>query len=339
MLDPRFYRALTPIGLPELAGLTGARLHGSGSVPIQAVAPLNRAGEGEVAFLASRKYADSLSGSKATACFVVSDDAALLPAGCAALVVAKPQAAWAVAAGRLHAPLEHDPAAGAIHPTAHLEADVIVGQGVVIGPGASVGRGTRIGPGAVIGPGVAVGRDCQIGPRVVLGFALIGDRVSIHAGAVIGEPGFGAVAGDRGVIDIPQLGRVIVQDGVTIGANSCVDRGAYDDTSIGENTKIDNFAHIAHNVTLGRNCVLAAYTGISGSTAVGDGVQFGGKAGVADHLTIGSGAGIGAAAAVFKDVPAGEVWTGFPARPLKRWMRETAWLARQAAGRARGDKT
>lgn len=338
MPDSRFYRALAPIGLPELAGLTGARLHGGETAAIKAVAPLNRAGKGEVAFLASRKHADSLPGSKAAACFVMPDDAALLPVGCAALVVARPQAAWAVAAGRLHAPLEHDPSAGAIHPTARLEADVVLGQGAVIGPGAAIGHGTRIGPGAVIGPGVAIGRDCKIGPRVVIGFALIGDRVSVHAGAVIGEPGFGAVGSDRGVIDIPQLGRVVVQDGVTIGANACVDRGAYGDTSIGENSKIDNFAHIAHNVTLGRNCVLAAYTGISGSTVIGDGVQFGGKAGVADHLTIGSGAGIGAAAAVFKDVPAGEVWTGFPARPLKRWMRETAWLARQAAGRARGGK-
>jgi UDP-3-O-[3-hydroxymyristoyl] glucosamine N-acyltransferase len=171
----------------------------------------------------------------------------------------------------------------------------------------------------------------------VIGFALIGDRVQVHAGAVIGEAGFGATAGERGVIDIPQLGRVILQDGVTVGANSCIDRGAHDDTSVGENTKIDNFVHIAHNVTLGRNCVLAAYTGISGSTAVGDGVQFGGKAGVADHLNIGAGAGIGAAASVFKDVPAGEVWTGFPARPLKRWMRETAWLARRAADRPKGE--
>jgi UDP-3-O-[3-hydroxymyristoyl] glucosamine N-acyltransferase len=125
---------------------------------------------------------------------------------------------------------------------------------------------------------------------------------------------------------------------VTVGANSCIDRGAFGDTSVGENTKIDNLVHIAHNVSLGRNCVLAAYTGISGSTTVGDGVQFGGKAGVADHLSIGSGAGIGAAASVFKNVPAGEVWTGFPARPIKRWMRETAWLSRQAGDKGSGDK-
>jgi UDP-3-O-[3-hydroxymyristoyl] glucosamine N-acyltransferase len=126
---------------------------------------------------------------------------------------------------------------------------------------------------------------------------------------------------------------------VTIGANSCVDRGAFADTTIGENTKIDNLVHVAHNVRIGRNCVLAAFTGVSGSTTVGDGVAFGGKAGVADHLNIGSGASVGAAASVFKDVPAGETWTGFPARPLKRWLRETAWLSRRAGGRVtRGDE-
>ena len=338
MPDPRFYKALAPLSMADLAGRSGARLSGrSPSDLISGAAPLAKATAGDVSFLAHRKHAADLRTCAAGACFVREEDAALVPDGCAALVTPAPQAAWAVAAGLLHAPLEHDTGAGPIHPSASFEEGAVVEYGAVVGPGAAIGRGTRIGPGAVIGPGVAIGRDCRIGAGAVIGFALIGDRVSIHAGAVIGEPGFGATAGGRGVIDIPQLGRVILQDAVTVGANSCIDRGAHDDTSVGENTKIDNFVHIAHNVSLGRNCVLAAYTGISGSTVIGDGVQFGGKAGIADHLTIGAGAGIGAAASVFKDVPAGEVWTGFPARPLKRWMRETAWLARRAAERTRGE--
>src|SRR5262249_23744937 len=153
-----------------------------------------------------------------------------------------------------------------VHPTAELENGVHVGFGVVIGAGARIGRGTVVGPNSVIGPGVAIGRDCVIGSNVVMGFALIGDRVRLLSGAVIGEAGFGVAGSSEGALDVPQLGRVILQDGVSVGANSCVDRGAYDDTVVGENTKIDNLVQIAHNVLIGRNCVFAAHSGISGST-------------------------------------------------------------------------
>jgi UDP-3-O-[3-hydroxymyristoyl] glucosamine N-acyltransferase len=334
MPDPRFFEDLGPATLAELAALSGARLADAafGDRRVSHVAPLESADAAAVTFLSDPKRAADLATLRAGACFLRPEHAALGPPGCAILVTAHPQASWAAAVQRLHAPRRHD-GAQHIHPDSALEDGVVVAPGVVIGQGARIGRGTHLGPGAVIGPGVVIGRDCRIGAKAVIGFALVGDRVTVHAGAVIGEAGFGAAAGPSGVVDLPQLGRVILQDGVTIGANSCVDRGAFGDTTIGENSKIDNLVHVAHNVRLGRNCVAAAYTGISGSTVVGDGVAFGGKAGVADHLEIGAGASIGASASVFKDVPAGETWTGFPARPLRRWLRETAWLSRMAGGR------
>ena len=335
MPDPRFFEDLGPATLTELARLSGAQLADPalGDQRISHVAPLESADAGAVTFLSDPKRLPDLGGLSSCACFLKLEHAALAPAGWALLITSHPQAAWAVAAGRLHAPRRHLENATAIHPDSALEDGVVLAPGVVIGQGARIGRGTYLGPGVVIGPGVSIGRNCRIGANAVIGFAMIGDRVAVHAGAVIGEAGFGAASGPIGVVDLPQLGRVILQDGVTIGANSCVDRGAFGDTTIGENSKIDNLVHVAHNVRLGRNCVAAAYTGISGSTVVGDGVAFGGKAGVADHLTIGSGAQIGASASVFKDVPAGETWTGFPARPLKRWLRETAWLSRKAGSR------
>jgi UDP-3-O-[3-hydroxymyristoyl] glucosamine N-acyltransferase len=335
MPDPRFFEDLGPATLAELASLSGARLAdpAMGHQRVSHVAPLESAGVGAITFLSDSKRLADLAGLNGAACYLRPDHADKAPAGCVLLLTSHPQASWAAAAHRLHAPRRHDGSTSHTHPDSELEEGVMLAPGVVIGQGARIGRGTSLGPGVRIGPGVAIGRDCRIGANAVIGFALIGDRVSIHAGAVIGEAGFGAAAGPTGVVDLPQLGRVILQDGVTIGANSCVDRGAFGDTTIGENSKIDNLVHVAHNVRLGRNCVAAAYTGISGSTVVGDGVAFGGKAGVADHLEIGAGAQIGASASVFKDVPPGETWTGFPARPLKRWLRETAWLSRKAGGR------
>jgi UDP-3-O-[3-hydroxymyristoyl] glucosamine N-acyltransferase len=335
MPDPRFFDSLGPAALSELARAGAAELADAGLADrlIDHAAPLDAADAQAIAFFSDAKRKDVAAATKAGACFVRPEHREFLPSTCAALVTRHPQAAWAAAVARLHAPRRHEPSAPALHPKAELEEGVQLSPNVTIGQGARIGRGTRIGAGVVIGPGVLLGRDCVIGANAVIGFALLGDRVSISAGAVLGEAGFGAAVGPRGMVDMPQLGRVVIQDNVTIGANSCVDRGAFDDTTVGENTKIDNLVHVAHNVRVGRNCVLAAYTGLSGSTVVGDGVAFGGKAGVADHLNIGSGASIGAAASVFKNVPEGETWTGFPARPLKRWLRETAWLSRMAGGR------
>jgi len=336
MPDPRFFEDLGPLALADLAEAAGATLAdpSAGGRLVRAVAVLSAAGPDTVTFVSDRKLLPGLAATSAGACFLAPRHADQAPASCAVLITETPQQAYAVAAQRLHR--ARPAGCEAIASNAELEEGVELSPGVVVGHGAQIGRGTRIGANTVIGPGVAIGRDCEIGANVSVGFALIGDRVKLLAGARIGEAGFGATAGDKGLIDIPQLGRVILQDGVTVGANSCIDRGAFDDTVVGENTKIDNMSHIAHNCRIGRNCVMAAYTGISGSVHIGDGCQLGGRAGIIDHVTVGEGARIGGGAGVLRDVPAGEIWSGFPAKPLRQWLREEAWLAR-AAGR-KGEK-
>jgi len=276
MPDSRFFEQLGPVSLAELAAVTGAILARTddGERRIDTVAPLGRGDKSSVGFFAGRRYLDDLKATLSGACFVKPDQVESVPDGCVRLLTAEPQAAYAKAADRLHRArrmVADDPA---IHPTAQLEDDVILAPGVLIGAHARVGRGTSLGPYTVVGPGCAIGRGCSISSHVTIGFALIGDRVRILAGAVIGEPGFGVTTEDGKTVDIPQLGRVIIQDNVSVGSGTCIDRGAWDDTVIGENTKIDNQVQIAHNVRLGRGCLLAAQAGLSGSVTVGDGVAF-----------------------------------------------------------------
>ena len=333
MPDPRFFEDLGPVTLDALAALTGAALADAsmGARSMRAVAPLERADGASISFLSDRRYAAAFDHTAAGACFVRPDNADAVPAGCAALITREPQAAYAKAAAALHRPRVIGAGETRIDPTAVLEEDVVLAVGVVIGAETRIGRGTRIGANSVIGPGVCIGRDGQIGANATIGFALIGDRVRIFSGAVLGEPGFGVAGGSGGALDIPQLGRVILQDGVTVGACCCVDRGAWDDTVIGENTKLDNLVQIGHNTRLGRNCLIAAQTGISGSVVAGDGVRCGGQVGVADHMTIGEGATLMANAGVMNNVPAGETWGGFPAVAARRWLRQVVWLAKHAA--------
>lgn len=343
MPDPRFYEALGPLTLARVAEATGAALveasGGEGARVVDEVAPLARAGDRSLSFFYDRRYRPSLEHTAAAACFLAPEHAALAPAGCARLVTREPQAAYARAAGRLHRPRRHPAASPSVHPEARLGHDVTLGPGVVVGPGAELGAGVTVGANTVIGPGVAVGEGAHIGGNATVFFALIGARVRVLSGAVIGEAGFGVTAAGTEAIDVPQLGRVLIEDDVTVGANTCIDRGAWDDTVVGAHTKIDNLVQVAHNVRLGRNCVLAAHTGISGSVIVGDGAVFGGRAGVADHVEIGARARIAAAAGVMKNVPPGEMWGGSPARPVRQWLRETSWVTRQLArrGAARAD--
>jgi UDP-3-O-[3-hydroxymyristoyl] glucosamine N-acyltransferase len=226
------------------------------------------------------------------------------------------------------------PAPG-IHPSAIVAEDAVVAGGARVAAGAVVGEGARIGPrtivgeGALVGPAVTVGADCRLHPGVKLADGVrLGDRVIVHSGAVVGSDGFGYVPSARGAVKLRHLGSVIVADDVEIGANTCIDRGTLGDTFIGARSKIDNLCQIAHNVVIGSDCLIAGQCGIAGSTRLGDRVTVAGGVGVGDHLEIGAGATLGPRAAVLKSVPAGETWLGYPARPYRRFTRESYLIGR-----------
>jgi UDP-3-O-[3-hydroxymyristoyl] glucosamine N-acyltransferase len=252
------------------------------------------------------------------------------------LRVGQPRLAFARAAAVLRAP----PPSGEIDATAVLAPGVEIGRGVsigahaVIGEGAAVGEATVIGSGAVIGAGVHIGRDCRIYPRVVIYSGVtLGDRVKVHAGAVLGADGFGYVR-DRATgeyIQFPQQGTLVIEDDVDIGANTTIDRGALDETRIGRGTKLDNLIHIGHNCSIGRDVVIAAQTGISGSSAVGDGAILGGQVGMGDHAMVGPGVILGGQAGILpkkKLLGPGIVFWGTPAKPVRQYLKELAMLAR-----------
>jgi UDP-3-O-[3-hydroxymyristoyl] glucosamine N-acyltransferase len=282
-----------------------------------------------------------LRGLNAAAVLCTPDLAELTPRDVATLVTPRPQWAFALVGRRLYPTAARpQPLTGEtgisprafVAPDARLEESVVVEAGAAIGPGVAIGAGSVVAANAVIGAGSQIGRDCFIGPCATVQYALLGNRVVIHGGAQIGREGFGFVAGPRGAERLPQIGRVVIQDDVEIGANTTVDRGALGDTVIGEGTKIDNLVQIAHNARIGRGCLIAGNAGLSGSVTLGDFVQIGGGAGIADHLTIGAGAKLAAAAGLMHDIPPGESWIGAPAAPAKQKMREFAMMRRLAKG-------
>ncbi|MBJ7485391.1 UDP-3-O-(3-hydroxymyristoyl)glucosamine N-acyltransferase [Brevundimonas sp.] len=333
MPDPRFFETGPSLTVAELAGRIGAEVIRGGDVEISAVAPLASADGRALAFMADRRFSEALAVTRAGCVVVPPAMVEAAPTAAAVLSSREAQASWARASALFHQPRLIE---GVSRPAEACEdASVVLEPGVVLGTGVRIGSGTRVGANTVIGAGVQIGRGCVIGANASIAFALIGDRVKLYAGARIGEAGFGAAGSSTGPVDIPQLGRVILQDGVTIGANTCIDRGAYDDTVIGENSKIDNLCMVGHNCVLGRNVLIAAQTGLSGSVTVGDNVLFGGQAGVGDHISIGDGARVAAGGGVLANVPAGETWSGYPARPLRQFLRETIWLSKQAGSKKR----
>lgn len=325
-----------PLTVAEIAALVGGRAVGDANDSVQAVAEVGAAGPQDVATFHNMKYAAEAAASKA-GCLLVPPAAENAPcAAKAKVIVADPQAAFAVLLGLIDAakharvPSGVSPRAS-VHPEAKLGIGVSVGDFTVIEKGAVVGDGTVLMAQVYVGADVKIGRNCRLYPQVVVREECeLGDEVIVHAGAVIGADGFGFTT-DRKTgrhAKIPQIGNVVIQDRVEIGANVAIDRATLGSTVVESGTKIDNLVQLAHNVKIGRDCFVAAQTGIAGSTSVGRNAIFAGQAGVAGHLTIGDGAVITAQTGVMSDVPAKAVLFGSPGRPHREAFKLQALYGR-----------
>ncbi len=322
------------VSVEDLAQRVNGRVVGNGDALIERIASLEHAGEGEIAYVDNEKLLDAARGSKAS-CLIIPDGpgAGSNLKNAALIAVPNPKLAFALIAAVLHPRLRREPS---IHPTtvvsetADIALTAFVGPHVHIGENAHIGAYTRIEAGVVVGANVTVGNDCVLHPNVVLydGVSL-GDRVVLHAGVCIGADGFGYVRDDMSYHKFPQIGTVVIEDDVELGAHTCVDRAALGRTRIGRGTKLDNMVHVGHNCDIGERVVIAAQTGISGSVIIEDDCVIGGQVGLGDHIRVLSGAVIGSKAGVLpgKIVRPG-VWWGIPIQPLHEYKRLNAHVSR-----------
>ena len=316
MADSRFHKNAGPFTIKNIANVAGCTIEiGDGDTIIHDVAPLKTASSGQISFLDNVKYNKDLANTLASACIIHPKMVEFAPKGVICLVTDTPYKAYAKTAAMFY-PQQQSPVNGdvKIHPTAYVSDKAIVHDSVVIEAN------------SVIGDGVEIGEKSYIGTHVSITHSIIGNNVRIHNGARIGQDGFGFAIDHTGAMPVPQLGRVIIEDHVNIGSNTCIDRGSGPDTIIGTGTTIDNLVQIAHNVVIGKGCVITSQVGISGSTKIDNYCVFGGQSGVAGHLHIGAGSQIGAQSGVTKDIAAGSKMMGFPARPIREFWRDMAQI-------------
>ncbi len=332
MPDSNFFDRRSPLSLKEIAVLSGAEvLKGSDAdYSVDDLAPLDKAGPQDLSFFDNVKYREQFKVTKAGACFVSPATAHDAPKGVHLLVSASPYKSYALAAQAFY-PI--DKPAGSVAPTAVIDPsakigkDCVIEHGAVIGPGVVIGSGCWIEANSVISRNVRIGNHCRVGVNTSVAYALIGDYVRLYPGARIGQDGFGFAIDPKGHVKVPQLGRVIIEDHVEIGANTTVDRGSGPDTVIGQGTWIDNLVQIAHNVKIGKGCIIAAQAGIAGSAVIEDFVAIGGQAGISGHLHVGKGARIAGHSGIMRDVPAGEEQMGYPAIPIRQFLRQATLLS------------
>ena len=332
MADPQFFKPPQAVTLKEIAALSGADFQGANDeMLVKDVAPLHIATTEQLSFLDNKKYLEVFKTSKAGVCFVTPEYAPQAPKDMALLITGQPYKAYALTARRFYPEPSWKKSFLApnafIHPSAEIGANCIIDHNAYIGAHVKIGANCWIKPNVVIGHGVEIGNNTIIGSSVSLSYCKIGSNVRILNGVRIGQEGFGFAIDPAGHIPVPQLGRVIIGDGVWIGANTTVDRGSGPDTVIGDGCMIDNLVQIGHNVKIGKYVVIVALVGISGSAEIEDYAVIAGQAGIAGHLKIGRGARIGAQAGVMKDIAAGMEVMGSPAVPLRDFFRQVATVS------------
>jgi len=342
MVDRKFFDYAGPFTLTQIAEMSGARLENCDrpETEIQDVAPLDAAGARDIGFIENRRYLEALYNTRAKACFISEDLAERAPNGLSLLVTATPRQNFARISNAFYpvkplVPGVHSMAL--VHPTAIIAEGCQIGAGAVIEAGVTLGESCMIEPNVYIGRSVAVGESTRIGAGASLSHCEVGARCLIYPGARIGQAGFGFETDVTRPVKMPQLGRVIIEADVEVGANTTIDRGSGPDTIIGQGTMIDNLVQIGHNVVVGKGCIIVAQVGVAGSTRIGDHTILAGQVGIAGHLTVGSRVTLAAKSGVTRDILDDQVMGGIPAVPIRDWRRQVAAVKALARSRSKGE--
>jgi len=331
MIDKHFYKKSESHSVKEIASLVKAEFKGNGDLVIDDIAQLHEAQASHLSFYHNPKFLQDLQSTKAGVIICSETHMEQVPLGASVIMSKTPYRDFAKIAGVFYPEFPPESLVSekaSIHPTAVLGANCRIEDFVVIEEGVVIGDNVRIGAGSFVGKGVRIGHNCILYPQVTLQYCIVGNSVHIKPGVRIGQRGFGFHMDENGPFDVPQLGRVLVEDGVEIGANTCIDRGSQSDTIIGRGSRIDNLVQVAHNVKLGQNCILVAQVGIAGSTQLGNFVVVGGQVGISEHLSIGDGVRIAAQSGVMRDIPPKTDMAGTPCVPIREWHKQTVALNR-----------